>query len=105
MPIFTCNDIKAYDFYTFYTIIPIKRIISTAFHEKKKKRKEGQRRYKYHVLGRNKSNIVQNHYDSNKLFFLLNWHHICYVWWKRFLADSRYSYEYQLWYYSRQRYS
>ena len=70
MSIFTCNDIKAYDFYTFYTIIPIKRIISTAFHEKKKK--EGQRRYKYHVLGRNKSNIVQNHYDSNKLFFLLN---------------------------------
>ena len=35
-----------------------------------KKKKEGQRRYKYHVLGRNKSNIVQNHYDSNKLFFI-----------------------------------
>ena len=52
----------------FTRLFQLKELFQLRF-MKKKKKKEGQRRYKYHVLGRNKSNIVQNHYDSNKLFF------------------------------------
>jgi hypothetical protein len=66
----SCNSIKTFDFYTLYT---------TIFHSKLKDklrelvqlcfiRKNGQRRYKYLVLGRDISYFVKHHSDSTKKF-------------------------------------
>ena len=71
MPFSPCNNIKTFDLYTLYTTIP---------HSKLKDRlreldqlcfikKNGQRRFKYLVLGRDRSSLVKkNHSDSTKKF-------------------------------------
>ena len=67
--------------------------------------KNGQRKYKYLVLGRNKSyfvketlwlyqKVIWNWYHQNDRVF--DWHHICDVWWTCFSADSWYSYSIDL---------
>ena len=64
----SCNSIKTFDFSTLYTSIPHSKL-----KDKLKElvllcliKKNGQRRYKYLVLGRDRSYFVKNHSDSNK---------------------------------------
>ena len=64
----SCNSIKTFDFSTLYTSIPhsklkdkLKELVLLCFIKK-----NGQLRYKYLVLGRDKSYFVKNHSDSNK---------------------------------------
>ena len=68
------------------------------------KKKNGQRRYKYLVLGRYKSyfvkkndsdspkNVLWNWYHLNAWHF--DWQHMCYVWWVCFSTESRHSFGY-----------
>ena len=64
----SCNSIKTFDFSTLYTSIPhsklkdkLKELVLLCFIKK-----NGQRRYKYLVLERDKSYFVKDHSDSNK---------------------------------------
>ena len=65
-----CNSIRTFDFSTLYTTIPFSKLkdrlrkLTSVFHKKK----NGQRRYKYLVLGRDRSYSVRNHSDSTKKF-------------------------------------
>ena len=66
----SCKNIKTYDFSTLYTTIPhsklkerLKELVQLCF-----VKKSGERRYKYLVIGRNKSYFVKNHSDSDKKF-------------------------------------
>ena len=66
----SCNSIKTYDFSTLYTTIPhsklkekLKELVQLCF-----VKKNGVRRYKYLVLGRDKAYFVKTHSDSNKKF-------------------------------------
>ena len=65
-----CKNIKTYDFSTLYATIPhsklkerLKELVQLCF-----VKKSGERRYKYLVIGRNKSYFVKNHSDSDKKF-------------------------------------
>ena len=95
----SCNSIKTFDFSTLYTNIPhsklrdkLKELILLCFIKK-----NGQRRYKYLVLGRDKSHFVKDHSDSNKKFSetdiikILEWQYICYVRRTCFSTDCRHS--------------
>jgi hypothetical protein len=70
--IYSCNSIKTFDFSTLYTTIPhsklndrLREFVQLCFIKKK----NGQRRYNYLVLGRSKSYFVnKNHSDSTKKF-------------------------------------
>jgi hypothetical protein len=70
MSLSSCNSIKTLDFSTLYTTIPhsklkekLRELVQLFFI-----RKNGQRRYKYIVLGRDRSYFVKkNHSDSLKL--------------------------------------
>ena len=64
----SCNGIKTFDFSTLYTSIPhsklkdkLRELFQLCFIKK-----NGQRRYKYLVLGRDRSDFVKNHSDSTK---------------------------------------
>jgi hypothetical protein len=66
----SCNSIKTFDFSTLYTTIPhsklkdkLRELVQLCF-----MKKNGQRRYKYLVLGRDKSYFVKHHSDSTKQF-------------------------------------
>jgi hypothetical protein len=66
----SCNSIKTVDFSTLYTTIPhsnwkdkLKELVQLCFIKK-----NGQRRYKYLVLGRDRSYFVKHHSDSTKMF-------------------------------------
>ena len=63
-----CNSIKTFDFSTLYTTIPheklksrLKTLILQCFFKS-----SGERRYRYLVIGKDKSYFVKNHTDSNK---------------------------------------
>ena len=63
-----CNSIKTFDFSTLYTSIPhsklkdkLKELVLLCFIKK-----NGQRRYKYLVLRKDKSYFVKDHTHSNK---------------------------------------
>jgi hypothetical protein len=106
----SCNSIKIVDFSTIYITFPhsklkyrLRELVGpTVFHKKK----NDQRRYKYRVLGLDRSNFVNNKTtlilpkSSLKLIssscsrFL--WQHICFVWWTCFSTDSRHTYGYKL---------
>ena len=65
-----CNSIKTFDFSTLYTTIPheklksrLKTLILQCFFKS-----SGERRYKYLVIGKDKSYFVKNHTDSNKKY-------------------------------------
>ena len=109
----SCYSIKTFDFSNLYTTIPHAKL-------KDKLReldqlwcikKNGQSRYKYLDLGRDRSYFVKHHSDSIKKFsvtdifnmleFLIE-NIICYVWWTCFSTDSRHhNYGYKLCSYSR----
>ena len=64
------NSIKTFDFSTLYTTIPhsklkdkLRELLQLCFIKK-----NGQRRYKYLVLGRDRSYFVKHHSDSTKKF-------------------------------------
>jgi hypothetical protein len=66
----SCNSINTFDFYTLYTTIPhsklkdkLRKLVQPCFIEK-----NSQRRYKYLVLGRDRSYFVEHHSDSTKTF-------------------------------------
>ena len=66
----SCNSIKTFDFYTLCTTIPhsklkdkLRELVQLCFIKK-----NGQRRYKYLALGRDKSYFVKYHSDSTKKF-------------------------------------
>jgi hypothetical protein len=99
----SCNSIKTFDFSTLYTNIlhsklkdKLKELVQLCFIKK-----NGQRRYKYLVLGRDRSYFVKHHSDSYKRFsetdifnmleFLID-NIFCYVWWTCFSTDSRHTY-------------
>ena len=103
----SCNSIKTFDFSTLYTTIPhsklkdkLRELVQLCFIKK-----NGQRRYKYLVLGRDRSYFVKHHSDSTKKVLwnwylqharVFAWQHICYVWWTCFSTDSRHTYGYKL---------
>ena len=65
-----CNSIKTFDFSTLYTTIPheklksrLKSLIQQCFFKR-----SGERRYKYLVIGKDKSYFVKNHTDSNRKY-------------------------------------
>jgi hypothetical protein len=66
----SCNIIKTFDFSTFYTTIhhsklkdKLRELVQLCFIKK-----NGQRRYKYFVLGRGRSYFVKDHSDYTKKF-------------------------------------
>ena len=59
----SCNSIKTFDFSTLYTTIP-----HSMLKDRLIKKKNGQRRYKYLVIGRDRSYFVNHHSDSAKKF-------------------------------------
>ena len=66
----SCNIIKIFDFSTLYTTIPhsklkdrLRELVQLCFIKK-----NGQRRYKYLVLGRDRSYFVKHHSDYTKKF-------------------------------------
>ena len=66
----SCNSITTFDFSTLYTTIPhsklkdkLRELVQLCF-----MKKNGQRRYKYLVLGRDRSYVVKKHSDSTKKF-------------------------------------
>jgi hypothetical protein len=66
----SCNSIKTFDFSTLYTTIPhsklkdkLRELVQMCFIKK-----NGQRRYKYLVIGRDRSYFVKHHSDSTKKF-------------------------------------
>jgi hypothetical protein len=66
----SCNSIKTFDFATLYTTIPhsklkekLRGLVQLCF-----LKKNDQRRYKYLVLGRDRSYFVKHHSDSTKIF-------------------------------------
>ena len=66
----SCNSIKTFDFSILYTTIPhsklndkLRELVQLCFIEM-----NGQRRYKYLVLGRDRSYLVKHHSDSTKRF-------------------------------------
>ena len=66
----SCNSIKTFDFFTLYTSIShsklkdrLKELVQMCF-----MKKNGQRRYKYLVLGRDRSYLKNKHSDSTKRF-------------------------------------
>ena len=68
--VYSCNSIKTFDFSILYTTIPhsklkdkLRNLIQLCFIKK-----NGQRRYKYLVLGRGRSYFVKHHSDSTKKF-------------------------------------
>ena len=71
MSLSSCNSIKTFDFSTLYTTIPhsklkdkLRELIQLCFINK-----NGQRRYHYLVLGRDRSYFVKKkHSDSTKMF-------------------------------------
>jgi hypothetical protein len=89
----SCNSINTFDFSTLYTTIPhsklkdrLKELVQLCFINK-----NGQLRYKYLVLGRDRSycvkkktplwfyrKVVWNWYDQHVRVF--DWQHICYLW-------------------------
>ena len=103
----SCNSIKTFDFSIFYTTIPhsklkdrLRELVKLCFIEK-----NGQRRYKCIVLGRDRSyfgktnntdyqTVLWNWYNQHARIFY--WQHICYVWWTCFSTDSRNTYGYKL---------
>jgi hypothetical protein len=97
----SCNNIKTFDFSTLYTTIPhsklknkLREFVQLCFIKK-----NGQRRYKYLVLGRDRSYFVKHHSDSTKKFsetdifnmleFLID--NIFVVWCTCFSTDSRHT--------------
>jgi hypothetical protein len=100
-PLSSCNNIKTFDFSTLYTAIPhsklkerLRELIQLCFIKR-----NGQCRYKYLVLVRDKSYFVKK---KKTLWFyqkvLWDWYHqhtwvfdlqhICYVWWTSFSTDK-----------------
>jgi hypothetical protein len=68
--LFSCNSIKTFDFSNLYTTIPhsklknkLRELVQLCFIKK-----NGQRRYRYLVLGRDISYFVKHHSDSTKKF-------------------------------------
>jgi hypothetical protein len=68
----SCNSINTFDFFTLYTSIShskmkdrLKELVQLCFIKKK----NGQRRYKYLVLGRDRSYFEKNYSDSTKKFY------------------------------------
>ena len=66
----SCYSIKTFDFSTVYTTIPhsklknkLRELVQLCFIKK-----NGQRRYKYLVIGRDRSYFVKHHSDSTKKF-------------------------------------
>jgi hypothetical protein len=66
----SCNSIKPFDFSTLYTTIPhsklkdkLRELVQLCFITR-----NGQGRYKYLVLGRDRSYFVKHHSDSTKAF-------------------------------------
>ena len=61
----SCNSIKTFDFSTLYTTIPHSKLklVQLCFIKK-----NGQRRYKYLVLGRDRSYFVKHHSNSTETF-------------------------------------
>jgi hypothetical protein len=103
----SCNSITTFDFSILYTTIPhsklknkLRELVQLCFIKK-----NGQRRYKYLVLGRDRSYFVKHHSDSTKRFsetdffnmleFLID-NIFCYVWWTCFSTDSPHTYGYKL---------
>ena len=69
-PLSSCNSIKTFDFSTLYTTIShsklkdkLRELVQLCFIKK-----NDQRRYKYLVLGRDRSYFVKHHSDSTKKF-------------------------------------
>ena len=91
----SCNSIKTIDFSTLYTTIPhsklkdkLRELLQLCFIQK-----NGQRRYKYLVLGKDRCYFVKkntlilpkvlwNWYHQHAR--VSDWQHICYVWWTVF---------------------
>ena len=102
-----CNSIKTFDFSTLYTTIPnsklkdrLRELVQRCFIKK-----NVLRRYKYLVLGRDRSYFMKSHFVSTRKFsetdiinmldlFLLQ--HIRYLWWTCFSTDSLHTYGYKL---------
>jgi hypothetical protein len=66
----SCNSIKPFDFSTLYTTIPhsklkdkLRELVQLCFITR-----NGQGRYKYLILGRDRSYFVKHHSDSTKAF-------------------------------------
>jgi hypothetical protein len=69
-PLSSCNNIKTFDFSTIYRTIPYSKLknklwelVQLCFIKK-----NGQRRYKYLALGRDRFYFVKHHSDSTKKF-------------------------------------
>ena len=69
-PLSSCNNIKTFDFSTIYRTIPYSKLkdklwelVPLCFIKK-----NGQRRYKYLALGRDRFYFVKHHSDSTKKF-------------------------------------
>ena len=96
----SCNRFKTFDFSTLYTTIPhsklkdrLRELVQLCFIKK-----NVQLRYKYLVLGRDRSYFVKkstlwfyqqvlwNWYHQHSGVF--DWQHICYLWWTCFSTDS-----------------
>ena len=106
---FSCNSFKTFDFSTFYTTIPhsklkdrLRELVQLCFIKK-----NGQRRYKFLVLGRDRSYYVKQ--KKTRWFYqkvLWNWYHqharvFCYwqhiyLWLTCFSTDSWHTYGYKL---------
>ena len=70
MSLSSCNSITTFDCFTLYTTIPhsklkdtLRELVQLCFIKE-----NGQRRYKYLVLGRDRSYFIKNHSDSTKKF-------------------------------------
>ena len=103
----SCNINKTFDFATLYTTLPLSKLkdklreLVQLFFIKK----NGQCRYKYLVVGRDRSYFVKNalwfyqkvlwnwYHQHARVF---DWQHICYLWWTCFSTDSRHTYGYNL---------
>jgi hypothetical protein len=99
---FSCNSIYTFNFSTLYTTIPhsklkdrLRELFQLCFIKK-----NGQRRYKYLVLGRDGyyfvkktlwfyQKVLWNWYHQHARVF--DWQHICYAWWTCFSTDSRHT--------------
>ena len=99
----SCNSIKTFDFSTLYTTIPhsklkdkLRELVQLCFIKK-----NGQRRYKYLVLGRDRSYFVKKNTlilpkSSLKLISSTSSSLFCYLWWTCFSTDSWHTYGYKL---------
>jgi hypothetical protein len=99
------NSINTFDFSTLYTSIPHSKLKGGLREMDQLCFMNGQRRYKYIVIGRDRSYFVKNtlwFYQKvlcnwyHQYVRVFDWQHICYVWSTCFSTDSRHTYGHKL---------